>query len=510
VTYRTTDRKSDNLDVPEQGANRVAALNLADGKFAKGTDGRDLDRRVEGNSMWNDVHRNRASLLLDADHVYVAFAGRCEIRFWRFGSLNFQGWVYAFDAASLAVEGRYHSTRSASLEPREDPVAGGGIWQASTGLAADGRGSLYFATGNQSTGYQAKTQPADPLGRNLPDSVVRLRIEPHPNSSAILMTPSDWFTPYRLAWLDVHDLDLAAAAVVLIPNTRYLAVAGKEGILYVLDRDNLGKFDGSAPAPDLDPVVTSEDALGPDDPARDQVVQKFRIGENQYCAATGQNAIFCLGPQKSYPPGHHLGVDMQMWFPWPHIHGTPVFGAFPDGRAFLYVWPEKDHLKSFQWWGRRFETKALVATKKGAGVGEAILAPPYIANIPGTDGGRRAVGMPGGFLSLAIDPGKPHAGVLFASVQQCLDTPNSMFGECAVDRCKNVSKDAPICEEQRFGMLRAFDPITLEELWNNQTDKFAGPQDKRYFFAKFVPPTIANGRVYLATGSDRVLVYGRH
>jgi hypothetical protein len=50
--------------------------------------------------------------------------------------------------------------------------------------------------------------------------------------------------------------------------------------------------------------------------------------------------------------------------------------------------------------------------------------------------------------------------------------------------------------------LRAFDPdpIAFRELWNNQTDI--------YFFAKFVPPTIAHGRVFLATGSKRVLVYG--
>jgi hypothetical protein len=58
VNYRTIDRKSDNLDVPEHGANRIAALNLADGKFAKGMDGRDLDRRVEENPSWNKVHRN--------------------------------------------------------------------------------------------------------------------------------------------------------------------------------------------------------------------------------------------------------------------------------------------------------------------------------------------------------------------------------------------------------------------------------------------------------------------
>jgi hypothetical protein len=531
VSYRTTDRKSDNLDVPEHGAQRIAALNLVDGQFAKGLDGRDLDRRVEDNLLWNEVHRNRASLLLDEGRVYVAFAGRCEIQLWKFGGLSFQGWIYAFDAATLAFEGRYRSTRqengSASLEPTDDPIAGGGIWQASTGLAADGRGSLYFATGNQSTGFQSITHPVDPLGGNLPDSVVRLRIEPRPNSSAISMTPSDWFTPYRLAWLDVNDLDFAAAGVVLVPNTRYLVAAGKEGVLYVLDRDNLGKFDGSVPFDEKTVEShTSEDLVALNDARRDQVVQKFRIGENQYCAATSPNPVYCLGAGQSYPPPPTppgRGVAMNQWPTWPHVHGTPVFGAFPDGRAFLYVWPEKDFLKSFRWWGKRFDTAPMIATKRES-EHEKLLAPPYIANRPGaTDNGALQFGMPGGFLSLAIDPAKPAAGVLFASVPRCamwfvfdasrnakLDAELRELHECEVQRCQDPTTQATNCGDQDFGMLRAFNPITMRELWNNQTDKFAEPEDKRYLFAKFVPPMIANGRVYLATGSKRVLVYGRH
>ena len=220
VSYRTIAPKSDMPVVPEGGAQRIAALELGTGQLAKGADGRDLDRRVTDNPLWNLVHRNRASLLLDGRHVYLAFAGRCEQPDWPHRDLSFQGWIYAFDAATLAFEGQYRSTRepsdSASLEPTKDPVAGGGIWQASTGLAADGRGSLYFATGNQATGFMAINRPADALGRNLPDSIVRLRIDTRPGS--ISMTPADWFTPYRKDWLDLQDLDLGSAGVVLIPN----------------------------------------------------------------------------------------------------------------------------------------------------------------------------------------------------------------------------------------------------------------------------------------------------
>jgi hypothetical protein len=85
--------------------------------------------------------------------------------------------------------------------------------------------------------------------------------------------------------------------------------------------------------------------------------------------------------------------------------------------------------------------------------------------------------MPGGMLTASIDPSQPRAGVLFASLTQ------------------NESTDGP-------GLLRAFDAVTLRELWNNQGEL-------PYKFSKFVLPTIANARVFLPTCSDKVLVYGR-
>ena len=78
---------------------------------------------------------------------------------------------------------------------------------------------------------------------------------------------------------------------------------------------------------------------------------------------------------------------MTNWNPWPHIHGTPVFGVFPDGRAFLYLWAEKDFLKSFQWRGKRFDTTptAIATNKMGIAtnkMGAQVLAPPYLGVTP--------------------------------------------------------------------------------------------------------------------------------
>ena len=105
---------------------------------------------------------------------------------------------------------------------------------------------------------------------------------------------------------------------------------------------------------------------------------------------------------------------------------------------------------------------------------------------------------------------KPAEGVLFASVQRCqLNENDSVWHECDVDDCRNSNPALSHCAEQHFGMLRAFDPFTLRELWNNQTDPHVPEAElKSYYFVKFVPPTIARNRVFLPTASRRVLVYG--
>ena len=53
------------------------------------------------------------------------------------------------------------------------------------------------------------------------------------------------------------------------------------------------------------------------------------------------------------------------------------------------------------------------------------------------------------------------------------------------------------------GVLRAFDANTLHEIWNSHT-----PGNEVGNFAKFSPPTVANGRVYVPTYDGRLVVYG--
>jgi hypothetical protein len=82
-------------------------------------------------------------------------------------------------------------------------------------------------------------------GRDFGDSVLKLRLQGQN------LVVRDYFTPFNQKEMDSKDWDLGSQGPVLLQpqvgvHPHLLVVAGKEGKLYVLDRDRLGKFhDGS-------------------------------------------------------------------------------------------------------------------------------------------------------------------------------------------------------------------------------------------------------------------------
>jgi hypothetical protein len=401
------------------------------------------------NPDWTKLHRNRASLLLANGVVYLAFSSLCE------GTQQIMhGSIVAFDAKTLDHVG--------SLQITDDNTDGAGIWQATTGLAADTIGNLYFITGNRRLPPKCLVGFADrnpPDAANLANSVIRLRVEkrgpggapPHAGERyTVAMTVEDFFTPYRKILGDCGDLDLGSAGTVLMPGTPYIVAGGKEGIVYVLDRADLGRFHDAGQRWKFANISAMYDRGGthadvPDDPAFDHVRQKFQAGENLY-------------------DSNYKISDLMKW---PHIHGTPVVANFGADQTFMFVWPEKDRIKRYRWLGDRFDTSPARGPTR---------APPHRSD-------KAVNGMPGGMLSVNVDPTGPRLGVVMASVKIC-DEPD-------YDAC-NVSQDR--------GILRAFDPFSMREVWSNRGEK--------YFFAKFVPPTVAAGRVFLPTASGKVLIYG--
>jgi hypothetical protein len=162
--------------------------------------------------------RQRSALLLQNGHIVIAWASYCDHR-------PYHGWVMSYNATTLAQEAAYSVTPDGK---------DGGIWMSGSGLAADSSSNLYFATGNGTfNGVNA-----------VGDSIVKLG--PPANQTLPLL---DFFAPFDQNSLNLTDTDLGSGGVLLLPalpagspHPRLLVQAAKSGTIYLLDRDNMGKF----------------------------------------------------------------------------------------------------------------------------------------------------------------------------------------------------------------------------------------------------------------------------
>jgi len=162
-------------------------------------------------------HMNRPALLLANGQVCVMFTSHQDFP-------PYHGWVFSYNAYTLQQEGIFNTTPNGSA---------GGIWQASSGPAADAAGNIYVETGNGTF---------DAANENYADSVIKLA----PVAGLPLV---DFFTPYNQLYLNLEDLDIGSAGLMLLPDSvgstahPHLLVAGsKTGVFWLLDRDNLGQF----------------------------------------------------------------------------------------------------------------------------------------------------------------------------------------------------------------------------------------------------------------------------
>ncbi|MBJ7329698.1 MAG: choice-of-anchor D domain-containing protein [Solirubrobacteraceae bacterium] len=166
----------------------------------------------------------RPGLLLLDGGVYAAFAGHCDRG-------PYQGWVVGI-GTNGTVRARWSAVPSG---------AGAGIWQSGGGLVSDGPGRVLFLTGNAQspTGVIPGTSPPGGLGQ----SVVRLGVGTDGRLSA-----RDFFTPYDAPLLDPQDVDFGSGGPVALPDDHFgtpahphlMVAVGKQGIVYLLDRDDLG------------------------------------------------------------------------------------------------------------------------------------------------------------------------------------------------------------------------------------------------------------------------------
>ena len=156
----------------------------------------------------------RASLLLANGVVYLTWASSCDVG-------PYHGWVMAYDAHTLKQKAAFNASPDADDS---------GIWASDTGPAADSQGNLFLATGNGRF-------DAAKGGRDYGDSLLKL------NGQSLKL--DDYFAPFNVDKLDASDQDLGSGGVVLLPaqsgpHPHLVVVAGKEGTLYLIDRDRMG------------------------------------------------------------------------------------------------------------------------------------------------------------------------------------------------------------------------------------------------------------------------------
>jgi outer membrane protein assembly factor BamB len=456
--------------------------------------GRELRRIEIAAPNVDDPHRprfeatqqlNRPGLLLmrnpktKTNVLYVAFAAPvCD------GPGDYDGWVFAYSAPDLRLLDTYVTAPQ---------THGAGIWQSGGGLAgATVGGAVYATTGNnlhpgRIVGAQSIPGDQDPSGReydrydprrtDLGDSILKLKLgkgdkfecASRANGFCVTdhFTAGNWFrldTGYRTQAEQKDppnglktggDSDLGSGGPVVLANGWVIA-GGKQGTLY---------------------------AINPADMHHAKQAFQFSVNTWHQWDSTHRECRTIPSSMADKDGGHHAinpsenedcrveiaDYDFEQSY-GPNIHGAPVVwqrSTYDFG--YVYVMGEKDYLRAYRvYQSGRFEEQAAVTTKKPHRP-TAVKVPRIFPN-----GLRSPDGMPGGALSLSANGDKD--GVVWVSLAPLRDATSSI----------------------EAGILMAFDAETLELLWSSEPYDDGG----QVYFAKFVPPTIAYGRVFRATFGD--------
>jgi hypothetical protein len=277
---------------------RLYALDLATGQPKIVPNGVQVLTALSINPAFSPQWANqRAALLLDNGNVYIAFASH-------HGEGLYHGWLMGYDAATLQQNMIFDVTPTGVQ---------GGIWQSGGGPSADSNHDVFVATGSG-------TFDADRGGQDYGDSFLFL------NTAG---TPSvmDYFSPCD----EATSQDLGSSAPVLLPDSAgsvpHLMMGGaKNGSLYVLNRDNLGKFNS---CPDLTPRVQVV-------PTGDASILSTPLFWNDFIYVAAEN-----GKLKAFPmPGGVLNT-LPLASQSPEILGpqgaTPVVSSNGANNAIIWL-----------------------------------------------------------------------------------------------------------------------------------------------------------------------------
>jgi hypothetical protein len=175
-------------------------------------------------------YEERAALLEVNGQIITAWTSHCDID-------PYTGWVIAFDAVTLARSSVVNLTPNGSR---------GGLWMAGAGPAADAAGNVYVLDGNGTFGTTMNPF-GFPVDNDFGNAFLKL-------ATAGGLSVADYFATFDTVAASNADTDLGSGGAMVFPDlvdgtgrTRHLAVgAGKDGHIYVVDRDAMGKWNASS------------------------------------------------------------------------------------------------------------------------------------------------------------------------------------------------------------------------------------------------------------------------
>src|SRR3954452_7419796 len=175
-------------------------------------------------------YEERAGLLELNGQIVTVWTSHCDID-------PYTGWIISYDAGTLRRSSVLNVTPNGSR---------GGMWMAGAGPAADAQGNVYVLDGN-GTFDTTLTSAGFPNKGNFGNAFLKI-------ATSGGLSVADYFATFDTVARSNADTDLGSGGAMVVPDfvdgsghTRHLAVgAGKDGHIYVVDRDAMGKFNAAA------------------------------------------------------------------------------------------------------------------------------------------------------------------------------------------------------------------------------------------------------------------------
>ncbi len=176
-------------------------------------------------------YKERMGLLLMNGVIYTAWASHCDFS-------PYTAWVMGHNADTLAPTSVLNVVPNGSL---------GAFWAAGGGVAADPQGNIYLLSGNGDFGTSLDGN-GFPSNKNFGNGFLKI------STTGGNLAVADYFEMSNTVSETSADQDLGSGGAMVLPDftdgsgaTQHLVVgAGKDAHIYLLNRNNMGKFNSSS------------------------------------------------------------------------------------------------------------------------------------------------------------------------------------------------------------------------------------------------------------------------